>query len=71
VKRLRKWVQQILRSFSSEKSLKRCGRKKRKKLTQAKYIALPASVPSGLNNYSKHTWSDGWAVWTNMPKGLS
>jgi len=27
---------------------------KKKKLTQAKYIALPASLPSGLNNLNKY-----------------
>ena len=41
VKKLRKSVQLILRQFFSERSLK-------KKLTQAKNIALPVSLPSGL-----------------------
>jgi len=49
VKRLRKSVQRILRSFVSEKSLKKDAEDKKKKSTQAKYIGLPASVPSGQN----------------------
>ena len=45
--------------------------KKEKKLTQAKYIALPASLPSGLKNsrkmwtcnFSKHTCSIITQLW--------
>jgi len=33
-----------------KKKKKKKKKKQRKKLTQAKYIALPASLPSGLNN---------------------
>jgi len=51
VKRLRKSVQQILRKSFTKRSLKRDTKNKKitKLITQAKYIALPASLPSRLN----------------------